>query len=128
MEFFPIKAIGMTKPPNRPLEVDELIDILDFAKPIHWHVKMLAQGKKPHSFETTEEAVEYYKQMYDSDKLERRLLGTTVEKDEDSKPVAKKKNKRKRESSGDKPSKDNDSGKAPKCMLKYATLFSDPYL
>ena len=38
-----------------------------------------------------------------------------MEKDEDSKPAAKKKNKRKREFLGDKPGKDNDSGKAPKC-------------
>ena len=34
IEFFPIKAIGMTKPPNKPLVEDEIIGILDFAKPI----------------------------------------------------------------------------------------------
>ena len=97
----------MSNPPNKPLEEDELMDILDFAKPILWHVEMLAQGKKPHSFETVEEAVEYYKTMYASEDLKRKLLGTL---DEEEKPAGKPRAKRKQ--------KDTDEEKPPKKKAK----------
>ena len=65
---------------------------------------MLAQGKKPHSFETVEEAVEYYKQMYASEDLKRKLLGSL---DKEEKPTGKPKTKRKRKDTDgdDKPPK-----------------------
>ena len=41
------------------LAEDKIIDILDTAKPIDWHVTMLSQGKQPEEFRKPEDLVEY---------------------------------------------------------------------
>ena len=71
--YFPVRDIMMTKPPNVPLPWDELVDIIDCAKPLDWHVIMLSQGKKNHDFASFEDAVSYYKQLYASASLKRKL-------------------------------------------------------
>ena len=73
---------------------------------------MLAQGKKPHTFDSAEQAVEYYKQMYDSEKLKRKLLGNA---DSNNQPSGKKKGKRKRESSSKEKKQGGNNKEAPKC-------------
>ena len=56
------------------LPEDELIDILDSAKKPEWHLMMLSQGKSPESFETVQEALVYYEQLYTADCLRAALL------------------------------------------------------
>jgi hypothetical protein len=55
------------------LPEDELVDILDSAKKPDWHLMMLSQGKSPESFETVQEALVYYEQLYTADCLREAL-------------------------------------------------------
>ena len=82
LPFFPVEEPeydeengGEQKEPlgsNHPLPWDELVDIMDYAKSIEWHILMLSQGKKPHTFSSLKEATTYYKQLYESSKLQQR--------------------------------------------------------
>ena len=52
---------------REPLDDDELIDIFDSSKKIEWHVTMMSQGKRPHTFLTMKDARAYFKQLYNAD-------------------------------------------------------------
>ena len=69
LKYFPVKDVHAAKKNNTPMEWDELVDILDYAKKTEWHIIMLSQGRKPHSFNSLEQAVECYKQLFNADKL-----------------------------------------------------------
>ena len=43
--------------------------MLDNAKRFEWHLTMLAQGKDPESFDTLEDALQYYRQLYQADQM-----------------------------------------------------------
>ena len=67
------------------LAEDELINIMDNAKKVYWHITMLSQGRRPDTFETLEEAEECYKQLYQADQMRKTLTkaqnkGNTGEK------------------------------------------------
>ena len=68
----------MRTPP--PLPWDELIDIQDYAKPIDFHIAMMAQGKKPHTFDSVEESTQFLKQLYDAAKLQRKVAAAAASK------------------------------------------------
>lgn len=105
-QMLPYFPVDMTRGLRRPLpmEEDELLDILDNAKKLEWTITMMSQGKRPDSFETLEEAQEYYEQLHTADQIRQKLSGKT------SKDPSKKSDfKRKRDS-------DQKAGKkAPKC-------------
>lgn len=72
LAYFPVANIN--NPPTK-LSWDELVDIIDYAKPVEWHIEMLSQGKKPNEFGSLEDAVKYYKQQYNADQLKKKLKG-----------------------------------------------------
>ena len=97
LPYFPCSDVQ-----ERPtgLAEDEVIDILDAAKPIDWHVTMLSQGKRPEEFVKPEDLVEYLKQLYSAEKISK-ALKAGLRKDNDSEDDGKAKRgnkKRKRES------------------------------
>lgn len=49
-------------------EDDELCDILDSAKKPEWHVIMMSQGMRPHSFDSFAQARVYYKQLWNAER------------------------------------------------------------
>ena len=65
------------------LAEDKIINILDAAKPIDWHVTMLTQGKQPEEFIKPEDLVEFLKQLYSAEKISK-ALKATLQKDKDS--------------------------------------------
>ena len=75
LPYFPVEDATAAAPANTNtvLPQDELVDIMDYAKSIEWHITMLSQGKKPHTFADLREATVYYKQLYDAQKLQNRL-------------------------------------------------------
>ena len=66
LPYFPTRD-GRRRP--HKLDIDELIDIADSAKKMEWHLIMMSQGRRPDTFETLEEAKEYYKALYAADQL-----------------------------------------------------------
>lgn len=107
-QYFP-RADNMTEVSK--LDVEEIIDILDHSKKIEWHMTMLAQGKRPESFTTVEDAVDYYKQLYTADILERNL----------KKPAkAGTKSKKGQEASGEQPPRKKPRKQCPHCK-KFGT-------
>ena len=73
LQYFPVETVTADNPRNKPLAEDELVDIMDNAKKVEWHAIMLQQGRKPHSFRTLNEAVAYYKRLYEADKFNDRI-------------------------------------------------------
>ena len=80
LPYFPCSDVQ-----ERPtgLAEDKIIDILDAAKPIDWHVTMLSQGKQPEEFGKPEDLVEYLKQLYSTEKISK-VLKAGLWKDNDS--------------------------------------------
>lgn len=74
LPFFPPKEDWKAKP--KILDDDELCDILDSAKKPEWHITMMSQGRRPHSFDTFEEAQQYYKQLYNAAEFRKRMMPT----------------------------------------------------
>ena len=55
-----------------PLQImpeDDIIDCIDNAKKLDWHITMMAQGRCPDSFEMLADAQEYYKQLYQANQM-----------------------------------------------------------
>ncbi|CAB9515692.1 hypothetical protein SEMRO_732_G194380.1 [Seminavis robusta] len=73
LKYFPIDKVEMEHPPNKKLDWDELVDIMDYSTPRRWHPLMLSQGKQPHLFRSFSEAVTYYQRLYKSNQLSRKL-------------------------------------------------------
>ena len=55
------------------LDDDELCDILDSAKKPEWHITMMSQGMRPHSFESFENAKTYYKQLWNAEQFAEKM-------------------------------------------------------
>ena len=72
LTFFPFTDDDVRESPS-PLDDDELCDILDSAKKPEWHLLMMSQGKRPHSFDDFEEAKTYYKQLYNAEQFQKKL-------------------------------------------------------
>lgn len=102
LTYFPFTDDDERENPSK-LDDDELCDILDSAKKPEWHLLMMSQGKRPHSFESYDEAKMYYKQLYNAEQFQKRLSGNE-KKPKDTK-AGKSKRKRQNESSNsdDKP-------------------------
>ena len=83
LPYFPYRD-GQAPPDTLP--EDEIMDILDRAKKIDWHVTMLSQGRRPESFEDAESLVEYLKQLYAADKLAKAISGSEKSKDKRKRP------------------------------------------
>ena len=75
--YFPYRD-GHPKPSE--LAADEIVDIIDSAKSIDWHIIMLSQGKRPEEFESADELIEYLKQLYAADKISRAVNGENGKK------------------------------------------------
>ncbi|CAB9499949.1 unknown protein [Seminavis robusta] len=73
LKYFPIDKVEMEHPPNKKLDWDELVDIMDYSTPRRWHPLMPSQGKQPHLFKSFNEAVTYYQRLYKADLLSRKL-------------------------------------------------------
>jgi hypothetical protein len=70
LQYFPYGDTDLSLPAS--LEEDELIDILDSAKKLEWHAKMLEMGRAPHSFNDVEEARAFYNNLYSVDQFRKR--------------------------------------------------------
>ena len=90
LSYFPFTDDDVREAPNR-LDDDELCDILDSAKKPEWHLLMMSQGKRPHSFENYDEAKMYYKQLYNAEQFQKKLL---PKQEKPNKPADKGKRKR----------------------------------
>jgi hypothetical protein len=75
LEYFPIKSIGMPKPPNKPMDEDDLVDIMERGISIEWRARMMYNNQRSYAFETVDEAAEHYKSMWDADCLISHALG-----------------------------------------------------
>ena len=67
--------------PAREMPDDEIIDCIDNAKKLDWHIIMMAQGKRPDSFEKLDDAQEYYEQLYRTDVMKKAMESPTKSKD-----------------------------------------------
>ena len=70
LAYFPYDDTDLCAPAS--LEEDEIIDILDSAKKLEWHAKMLEMGRAPHSFNDVEEARAFYNNLYSADSFRKR--------------------------------------------------------
>jgi len=59
--------------PSKALDEEELMDAVSKAKKPNWLVTMMANGKRPDSFETLDEAVAYYTALQQAENLEGKL-------------------------------------------------------
>ena len=73
--YFPRKD-PLVKP--KLLDEEELVDVISKAKKPSWLVTMMANGKRPDSFETLDEAVAYYTTLHQAEKLEEKLSNKTA--------------------------------------------------
>ena len=76
--YFPVDKGDGRQKYAKPFKQDELLEILDHAKKFEWHLTMLAQGKDPESFETVEEAMQYYRQLHQADQTFSKLKNHTT--------------------------------------------------
>ena len=83
LPYFPYR--DDQNPPDT-LPEDEIMDILDRAKKIDWHVTMLSQGRRPESFDNAEGLVEYLKQLYAADKLAKAIKGGPTRSKDSKRP------------------------------------------
>ena len=70
LKYYPIPD---NKYPPKIMPEDDIIDCIDNAKKLEWHIIMMAQGRRPDSFETLAEAQEYYEQLYRADQMKKAL-------------------------------------------------------
>jgi hypothetical protein len=70
LPYFPYHNGGE---PYAKMAEDELLDILDSAKKIDWHLTMMSQGKRPDTFRDIGQAEEYYMQLHNADLLLKKL-------------------------------------------------------
>ena len=60
--------VGYTIPSyGEPLPKDELLSILDKAKPLDWHIRMLTNGQEPSAMKEVEDAVDVYRHYYQAE-------------------------------------------------------------
>jgi hypothetical protein len=71
LPYFPLAHDDANDPEE--LDDDELCDILDSAKKPEWHVTMMSQGMRPHSFESFEQAKTYYKQLWNAEQFAKKI-------------------------------------------------------
>ena len=66
LKMFPVEEAGK-KGYGTILSDRDLMSIMDRAKPTEWHFTMLAQGKEPRAFNSMEEQLNTYRQLYQAD-------------------------------------------------------------
>ena len=77
LPYFPVPFENGTIVGPQVLPDDEIMDIVDAAKPEDWHITMLSQGKRPDLFDDPESLVDYLKQLWQAEKLHKSLKGNT---------------------------------------------------
>ena len=75
--YFPVDKGNDRHKYAKPFKEEELLEIRNHAKKFEWHLTMLAQGKDPESFETVEEAMQYYRQLHQADQTFSKLKNNT---------------------------------------------------
>ena len=107
--YFPVE--GNRTKYAKPLKMDEILDILDGAKRFDWHLTLLAQGRDPESFDTVEDAMQCYRQLYQADQTLHKLQKVSKKSNKSNK----KKRKRGTEDAGessDEKAQGNNKGRA----------------
>lgn len=99
--------------PWPPLTEAEQLDIIDDAKDYAWDAIMQKQEKEPWDLDTVTKARTYYKNLYESEEVQRQLNNIKMQDSPDTKPSSKK--KRKSNDDGSKKGDRNNNKKSKKC-------------
>ena len=59
--------------PPRVMPEDDIINCINNAKKLNWHITMMAQGKCPDSFKMLADAQEYYEQLYRANAMQKEM-------------------------------------------------------
>ena len=73
IHYFPVEELKTIHDLPNPLQEDELVDIMDNAKPPQWAARILEAQVRPHLFKTVDAARDYFVNLYNADLLRTRF-------------------------------------------------------